>query len=71
MPLEPHVPGEGSVEVVGDGVVVESRVVDHVNLGGGDRLMDKESERRDNGEMLKCKEDHGDSSINFSSEEDW
>ena len=45
MPLEPHVPSEGAVEVVGrddGGVVVESRVVDHVNLGGGDRLMDRE-----------------------------
>ena len=46
MPLEPHVPSEGAVQVGGrDGVVVESRVVDHVNLGGGDRLMDKEGER--------------------------
>ena len=48
MPLEPHVPSEGAVEVVGrdDGVVVESRVVDHVNLGGGDRLMDREREEK-------------------------
>ena len=45
MPLEPHVPPEGAVEVAGgrDRVVVESRVVDHVNLRRGDRLMDKET----------------------------
>ena len=45
MPLEPHVPPEGAVEVVGgwDRMVVESRVVDHVNLRRRDRLMDKET----------------------------
>ena len=45
VPLEPHVPPEGAVEVVGrrDRMVVESRVVDHVNLRRRDRLMDKET----------------------------
>ena len=46
VPLEVHVPAEGAVQVGRDGVVVESRVVDGVNYGARDRLMEKDRKKR-------------------------